>query len=81
MAYIIIMGCAIFKISKKLDNHKQVEVPNFILRKTRNSSNSISPSDFNIFSLDLVFDIHKIKVPILRLEENELRKKRFWKQT
>ena len=74
------MGCAIFKIAKKFENHNPVEVPNFIfISKTINSSNFMSASDSENFSSELISEIHNIQVPLLELEKNQLRKKRFLK--
>ena len=50
MTYNINMGCASSKIAKQSELKRCVEVPSFLLKKTRiNSSYSISPSDFLIF--------------------------------
>lgn len=71
------MGCAGIKIAKRAEFKRCVEVPNFKLKKTRNSSNSASPSDFLIFMSDVKSKPKPNKAPLLNIEANRLRNKRL----
>lgn len=71
------MGCAGIKIAKQSEIKKFVDVPDFKFKKTRNSSNSISPSDLLIFNTDIKISITPDKIPLLNIEVNALRNRRI----